>query len=198
MIVPGGRAAFDSMDERQEQVTRLLQGGLGKGSKDELLGVVYDELRSIAERRMSSERAGHTLQATALVHEAYVRLVGDEHMEWEGRKHFYGAAAEAMRRVLIDHARKVQSQKRGGNQKRVTLGAAELSAELDADQILALHDALESLEREDPRAAEVTRLRFLGGLSVEETAKMLDVSERTVHREWTFARARLFEILDGG
>ena len=178
---------------RDTEVTRILHAG---GAQNEaLLPLVYGELRAIAEKRMASERAGHTLQATALVHEAYLRLVGDDEMSWRDRGHFYSAAAEAMRRVLIDHARKVASLKRGGDKQRVTLGAPEISAELSQAQVLALADALETLEADDPRAAAVARLRFLSGLSVEETAAALGISERSVHREWTYARARLFDLL---
>lgn len=184
--------------DRHEEVTRILKAGLGDRERQaELLPLVYDELRHLAGRRMSDERAGHTLQATALVHEAYMRLVHDEGMEWQSRRHFYGAAGEAMRRVLIDHARRVKSLKRGGDRARVTLGAEDLACELDADELLSLDDALTQLEEEDPRAAAVTRLRYFSGLNVEETAKVLEVSERTVHREWTYARARLSELLQG-
>lgn len=182
------------MDDRRGEVTRLLRAGGAAG--EELLPLIYDELRAIAQSRMASERAGHTLQATALVHEAFLRLVAGEAVGWEGRRHFFAAAAEAMRRVLIDHARKQKSQKRGGDQQRVTLGAPEAPMEMEADQALALYDALERLAQEDERAAAVARLRFLVGLSVEETAQALEISERSVHREWNFARARLFELLE--
>lgn len=182
------------MAEPNAELTRMLRAGhVG----DEILPLVYEELRAMAQKRMSSERSGHTLQATALVHEAYVRLVGDEEITWRDRKHFYAAAAESMRRILIDHARRVRSLKRGGDRQRVTLGAPEVEASFDADRFLALDEALERLEREDERAAAVTRMRFFAGLSVEDTAKALDISERSVHREWTYARARLFELIDG-
>lgn len=185
------------MTTEDNQLTRMLQAGVdGPETSQELLALVYSELRKIAQSRMASERAGHTLQATALVHEAYMKLVGAEEISWEGRRHFYGAAAEAMRRVLIDHARRVKSEKRGGGAMRVTLGGVDAESEYDPDQFLALADAMERLEREDERSATVVRLRFFSGLSVEEIAKTLDVSERTVHREWTFARARLFELLE--
>ena len=183
-----------SMEDRQGEVTRILRTGAG-GLDAELLPLVYEELRTIARQRMNRERDNHTLQATALVHEAYARLLGDQEMDWNDRGHFYGAAAEAMRRVLIDHARRVGSQKRGGDRHRVTLGAPEAPVELDVEQVVALDDALDKLAKEDPRAAEVTRLRFLAGLSVEETAQALGISERSVAREWAFARARLTELL---
>lgn len=182
------------MTDRQGEVTRLLRAA-GGGLDADLLPLVYEELRGIARQRMTRERAGHTLQATALVHEAYARLVGDVDMEWRDRAHFYGAAAEAMRRVLIDHARRVASQKRGGDRMRVTLGAPESPVELEAEKLLALDEALSILGEEDPRAAEVTRLRFFAGLTVEETALALDLSERSIAREWAFAKARLADLL---
>lgn len=177
-------------------VTRLLAevGGRPEAWSD-LLGLVYDELRALAARRMASERAGHTLSATALVHEAFLRLVGDRQMDWHGRRHFFGAAAEAMRRVLVDHARKVRAARRGGEAVRVSLTLLDLPQDGDPDLVLALDDALGVLQDEDPRAAEVARLRWFAGLSVAETALALEVSERTVMREWTFARARLSELL---
>lgn len=180
------------MTDQRHDVTELLRSGAGEA---ELLPLVYDELKVLARSRMSRERSNHTLQATALVHEAFMKLAKDDGVEWRERGHFFGAAAEAMRRILIDHARRAKSEKRGGGQACVTLGAAESQFELDADQALAMADALDALAKEDPQAAEVTRLRFFSGLSVEETAEALGVSERSVYREWSYARARLFELL---
>ena len=187
------------MNEASDQVTRLLRvAAEGADVAGELFPLVYDELRAIAGRRMASERAQHTLQATALVHEAYLRLVHDEEMDWNGRRHFFGAAAQAMRRVLGDHARKAKAEKRGGDRAKMSITAAEMLAEGDdAETLLALDEALDRLEAEDPRAAEVARLRFFAGLSVEEVTHALEVSERTVLREWAYARARLFELLGG-
>lgn len=180
----------------RERVTRLLRDcGEDREAWAELLPIVYDELRQIARRRMDAERAQHTLEATALVHEAWMRLVGDRGMDWKSRRHFFGAAAEAMRRVLVDHARKVKSEKRGGNRERVPITVCELGVEDDPDRLLALDEALGLLEAEDARAAEVARLRFFAGLDVEETAHALEVSERTVMREWAYARARLAQLL---
>jgi RNA polymerase sigma factor (TIGR02999 family) len=176
------------------ELTRILRAGPEGAAL--ALPLVYDELRRIAERRMAGERADHTLQATALVHEAYLKLLGEQHLDWTDRRRFYGAAAEAMRRILVDHARRVGATKRGGERQRVTFGAVDASAELEPEQVLALSDALEHLEREDPHAAEVTRLRFFAGLSVEEVASALGISERSVHREWAFARARLLQFLE--
>lgn len=181
------------MQEQRTDVTRLLRE---EGESPELLSIVYQELHAIAQQRMRSERAGHTLQATALVSEAYMRLLGTTEMEWRDRQHFYAAAAEAMRRVLVDHARKVRSLKRGGDRDRVTLGGPDIGFELEPERFLALNDALDKLALEDQRAAEVTRLRFFSELSIAEIAQALEVSERSVHREWAFARARLHELLD--
>jgi len=191
-----GPSMTEPSETEPSDVTRLLREGAD--AQGRLLPLIYDELRSIAQRRMSGERSGHTLQATALVHEAYLKLVDEAATEWRDRGHFYSAAAEAMRRILIDHARKMRSLKRGGDRRRVTLGGPEGQVELDYEQILALGDALDRLQAEDERAAAVTRLRFLAGLSVEETARALGISERSVHREWTYARARLVEILGEG
>ena len=164
---------------------------------DQLLPLVYDELHSLARRRMAEERAGHTLQATALVHEAYMRLVGAQAIEWSGRAHFYHAAAEAMRRILIEHARKRGRIKRGGNRRRTASSVADLAADEDLGGIMAVDDAVRRLEQEDPQAAEIVRLRFFAGLTVEETAQALNRSQRTVAREWAFARAWLYDALDG-
>ncbi len=181
------------MEEHQVQVTQLLRAGTA--GAQELLPLVYAELHRIAQQRMGRERKGHTLQATALVSEAFLRLVGTTEMEWRDRRHFYMAASQAMRRVLIDHARKAKSEKRGGGRERVTLGIPEDGTEFDPETLLALDEALARLELEDERAAVVTRLRFFTGLSLEEIGLALDLSSRTVHREWTYARARLREFL---
>lgn len=191
---------MSSPNEAQQEVTRLLHAiGKQEDSVGSLLPIVYDQLRAIAQKRMDGERANHTLDATALVHEVYLKLVNDEAMSWESRGHFFGAAATAMRRILIDHARKHRSQKRGGG-KAASLPAdvAEMAAHSDPDQIIAVDEAVAALEQEDERAAAVVRLRFYAGLSVEETAAALELSERTVMREWTFARARLFQLLEDG
>lgn len=177
------------------EVTRMLEQGADANA---LLPLVYEELRRIASQRMRNEPADHTLQATALVNEAYMRLLGTNRMSWQGRQQFYAAASESMRRVLVDHARKVRSQKRGGDRQQVSLLLADNHEEvmLDADRFLALDEALDILETEDARAAEITRLRFFGGLTMANIAETLELSERTVHREWTFARTRLHQLLD--
>lgn len=179
-------------------VTRILHDMRGE-SRDEvierLFPLVYDELRSIARAQLRNERPEHTLQPTALVHEAYLRLLGASQPAWNDRQHFFRAAAEAMRRILIEHARRRGRAKRGGRQVRVALDHADIPLEDDPDRILALDEAFRRLEKEDPGAADVVRLRFYAGLSVQETAQATGQSERTVKREWAFARAWLFEAL---
>jgi RNA polymerase sigma factor (TIGR02999 family) len=183
-------------DDASREVTEILRDlGDRPDAAEALLPLVYAQLRAIAQKRMAGERAGHTLEATALVHEAYMRLLGNQEINWQSRGHFYGAAAEAMRRILIDHARKKGSQKRGGGRQPVAMNVVDLASEQDPADILALDEAITTLTGEDPRAAEVVRLRFYAGLSVEETAAAMGVSERTVMREWAYARARLFQLL---
>jgi RNA polymerase sigma factor (TIGR02999 family) len=185
------------VDEPQQDVTRILgQMPRRPEAAEELLALVYEQLRAIARARMRGERADHTLDATALVHEVYMKLLGGEEIAWEDRGHFFRAAAEAMRRILIDHARKRDSKKRGGGKRMLPLSVVDLAEHHEPEDILAFDEAIQTLEKEDPRAAEVVRLRFLAGLSVEETAAVLDVSERTVMREWAFAKARLYELLE--
>jgi RNA polymerase sigma-70 factor, ECF subfamily len=174
-------------------VTRLL-GAAGSGDRaalEQLYVQVYDELRRLAESRLRSERSGHTLQPTALVNEAYLRLSPDA-ASWENRRHFFGAAAQAMRRILVDHARQKLAAKREAG-ARVTLADLDIQApEADLD-VVAVSDALDVLAQEDPRLSEVVSLRFFAGMSVEETARALDVSPITVKRDWAFARAWLCE-----
>ena len=157
---------------------------------------VFEELRGIAARHMAGERHGHTLQATALVNEAYMRLVGDPALEWDSRRHFYAAAAEAMRRILIEHARRRGRLKRGGAWRRLSLEAFDLAKEEESDGILALDEALGRLEEVDARAAEVVRLRFYAGLDVDQTALAAGLSRRTVLRDWSYAKAWLAQALE--
>ena len=180
------------------EVTRILtaiEGG-DACAADKLLPLVYDQLRAIARQRIAQERAGHTLQATALVHEAYLRLVGRQKVGWANRSHFYLAAAEAMRRILIEHARKRNRIKRGGDHRRAPVSVADLAAAQDSEEIVAVDDAIRRLGEEDAQAAKVVRLRFFAGLSVDETARALDLSPRTVAREWAYARAWLHDALE--
>jgi RNA polymerase sigma factor (TIGR02999 family) len=161
----------------------------------ELFSVVYDQLRSLARRRMAEERIDHTLQTTGLVHEAYLRLEAGGQVKWSSRGQFFLAAAEAMRRILIEHARARGKKKRGGGRQRVLLNVLDLAAEEQIPEILALDEALERLEQTAPDVSAVVRLRFYAGLSVEETAQALGISARTVKREWTYARAVLYREL---
>ncbi len=165
-------------------------GGRGDPTSDPLVGRVYEQLRAIAQLEMNQERPGHTLQATALVHEAYLRLAGAS-VQWSGPGAFYHAAAEAMRRILIEHARAKGRVKRGGGVARVPLAVDDLAAREDAAEIEAVDRAFRRLEERDSDAAAVVRLRFYAGLSVEQTAAALGLSVRTVAREWTYARAIL-------
>ena len=174
------------------KIPAAIPQGNSKAS-DELLPIVYDELRRLAAQAMARERPGHTLQPTALVHEAYIRLAGSSRgAEWAGRTHFFGAAAEAMRRILIESARRKQAVKHGGNHERVDFEAVDLPLPIPADELLALNDALEELAQVDSRAAEVVKFCFFVGLTQTEAAKELGISIATVERLWSFARAWLF------
>ncbi len=176
-----------------DQVTRLLDGAR-RGDRlaaEELLPVVYGELRRLAGARMARERPGQTLQPTALVHEAYLRLVKDQDLGWENRRHFFAAAAEAMRRILIERARRYARHKHGAGQRRVDFDPELAIAEPDADELLSLDRCLDRLEQRDPAMAGVVKLRFFAGLTVDETAAALAISPRQVARLWSGARAWL-------
>jgi RNA polymerase sigma factor (TIGR02999 family) len=178
-------------------VTEMLHA-IGQGdprAADRLLPLVYDELRRLAAQRLADEKPGLTLQPTALVHEAYLRLVGDANPSWDGRGHFFAAAAEAMRRILIDEARRKRRLKRGGRRGRVDLDQVDASVSAPGDDLLVLDEALEQFAAEDPKKAELVKLRFYGGLSVEEAASCLGISRATADRHWAYARAWLYEFL---
>jgi RNA polymerase sigma factor (TIGR02999 family) len=180
-------------------LTRILdaisQGNAGASA--ELLPLVYDELRKLAAQKMAQERPGQTLQATGLVHEAYVRLVGNANdAEWSNRGHFFAAAAEAMRRILIENARRKGRIRHGGELKRVDLDSQLVLSDESTTNLLALDEALERLAAEEPAAAQVVKLRYFAALTIEETAAALGLSARTVNRHWTFARAWLYERLN--
>jgi len=161
---------------------------------DQLLPLVYDELRRLAANRMANEAAGHTLQPTALVHEAWLRLTGgDANAQFANRAHFFAAAAEAMRRILIERARRKGAEKRGGDWQRVDLDKVEIATDADDDTLLLVNEALEKLSGEDAKAAEIAKLRFFGGLTLEEAAQVLGVTSRTADRYWAFARVWLFD-----
>ncbi len=184
------------MPQHLTRILREIGAGRAKAS-DELLPLVYDELRFLARQRLREERVNHTLNATALVHEAYLRLAGGDAVAWENRAHFFGAAARAMRRVLIDHARRRGRAKRGGEQRQIPLSVVDLMTDPVRDDVLAIDQAVEKLAARDPRMAEIVQLRFYAGLSVEETASALGLSDRTVRREWNLARAWLTRELEG-
>lgn len=179
---------------RGRNVTDILQTSMPGDARvtDELFPLVYDELRRLALQKLAADRPGQTLQPTELVHEAYLRLVEDPDLRWENRAHFFAAAARVMRQILVDRARRRQALKRGGKRLRVNLEEVDLaSSEPPAELILGLHEALERLERVDPRQARVVLLRYFAGLTIEETARSLGLSEATVSDEWKFAAAWL-------
>jgi RNA polymerase sigma factor (TIGR02999 family) len=177
-----------------DDVTRILdrvEQGDPKAAQD-LLPLVYDELRKLATARMAQERPGQTLQPTALVHEAWLRLVGHESAHFEGRGHFFAAAAEAMRRILIDRARQQISLKRGARGERVNLDELDVAAAADDDTLLIVDEAMAKLAQEDPDSAAFIKLRFFAGLTNAEAAQALGIPERTARRHWSFARAWLY------
>jgi RNA polymerase sigma factor (TIGR02999 family) len=178
------------MSELNRILSAIEQGDPHAAS--ELLPLVYDELRRLAAQRLAHEMPGQTLQPTALVHEAYLRLVGTgEEQHWDGRGHFFAAAAEAMRRILVENARRRKRQKHGGGHRRVDLEDQDVPVPPPEDEILALNEALDRLAKEDPEAAQVVMLHFFAGQSMEEIAEVLGVSRATVYRHWSYARAVL-------
>ena len=181
-------------------VTRIL-AAIEKGdarAADELLPLVYQELRRLAAQKMSREPPGQTLQATALVHEAYIKLVGLQEQNWSGRTHFFTAAAEAMRRILIDNARRKQCFKHGGGQQKIDLNDAEIAIEAPSDDLIALDEALEKLAKMDKVKADLVKLRYFAGLTLEQAAGLLNLPERTAKRYWAHARAWLYRQVNEG
>jgi RNA polymerase sigma-70 factor (ECF subfamily) len=186
-------------EQPQSPTALLLAWGQGDQSAfDQLMPLVHDELRRLARRQMGHERQGHTLQATALVNEAYVRLIDLNRMRWQNRAHFFAMSARIMRRILVDAARAKGYQKRGGGAQRVTLDDALVVTDEPDQNLVALDDALQALAAIDPRKGQVVEMRFFGGLSVEETAEALHVSGDTVMRDWRLAKAWLLRELRGG
>lgn len=182
-----------------DQVTELLlewrQGD--DAALEKLTPLVYDEIRRIAHRFMQRERSGHTLQTTALVNEAYVRLLGKQQIDWDSRAHFFAVTAQVMRHVLVDHARRRRYLKRGGEAQRVPIEDVALMSDKRAGELIALDEALDRLAEMDQRKARVIELRYFGGLSLEETAAILDVSVMTVRRDWRAAKAWLYNAVRG-
>jgi RNA polymerase sigma factor (TIGR02999 family) len=191
-------AAKSGIRHRVTEITQVLKrAGQGDPSAaDELLPLVYEELRKLAAQKMTREAPGQTLQATALVHEAWLRLGGDQQPEWQNRAHFFAAAAEAMRRILIDHARRKKAGRHGGGAEHISLDSLELAAGMEDDQLLALHEAVDRLATHDAAKAELVKLRFFVGLTIEEAAKVLGLSEATAKRHWAYARAWLFREIN--
>jgi RNA polymerase sigma factor (TIGR02999 family) len=184
----------------QKEVTQLL-GDWSRGDEralEKLIPLVQPELHRLAHHYMSRERAGHTLQTTALLDEAYLLLVDHTKRNWQNRTHFVAAAAQLMRRIMVDHARERHALKRGGGPLKVTLDEAAAVTETRSEELLALDDALERLAAQDPRKSQIVELRYFGGLTVEETAEFLKLSQRTVEREWNMAKAWLYRALSGG
>jgi RNA polymerase sigma factor (TIGR02999 family) len=178
------------------EITQVLEAiGRGEGhASEELLPLVYAELRRHASVRMASEAPGHTLQPTALVHEAWLRLF-DGNRIWQNRAHFFGAAAEAMRRILIENARRKSRLKRGGNQLHLDIEQLELAATTPDEKVLLIDEALKRLETQDPEKARVVTLKFFGGLTNQEAAESMGVTERTIERHWAYAKAWLFQSI---
>jgi RNA polymerase sigma-70 factor (ECF subfamily) len=182
------------VEVRPSEVTLLL-ARVSEGDQDavsRLMPLVYNELRHIAARRMAGERPDHTLQATALVHEAYVRLIKQPKVHWKNRAHFFGVAAQLMRQILVDHARRVLRVKRGGMQLHVSLDQAAVFSEEKSAELLAVDEALAKLQRRDARQSQIVELKYFGGLTTEEAAEALRTSPRTVEREWKFAKSWLY------
>jgi RNA polymerase sigma factor (TIGR02999 family) len=176
------------------EFTRVLQA-VEQGdptAADDLLPLVYEELRQLAARKMAAEAPGHTLQPTALVHEAWARLTGNQNQKWDGRGHFFGAAAEAMRRILIDRARRKRAIRHGGGQQRVDIEDVDLASLTDDDQLVAVSEALDKLAIEHKTEAELVKLRYFVGLTIDEAAEVLGIAPRTARHYWTHARAWLF------
>ena len=178
------------------QLLNAIESGDPRGA-DELLPLVYEELRRLAARKMSNENPGQTLQATALVHEAWIKLAGSDRQQWQGRSHFFGAAAEAMRRILIDKARRKATQKRGEGIQPEELNESRIELRAPAEEILAVNEALHQLARSEPITAEVVKLKYFVGMTLAEIAEALNVSLSTVERHWSFARAWLRTAIRG-
>ena len=178
------------------QILNAIEQGDSKAA-EKLLPLVYEELRLLAAQKMSQESPGQTLQATALVHEAYIRLVERDDQNWDNRRHFFTAAAEAMRRILIENARRKKSLKHGGAHQKVDVEAGYIPTKVSSDNLIALNEALGKLEQEDRKIAELVKLRYFVGLTVEQAADNLKINRRTAYRYWAYARARLHQELTG-
>ncbi len=182
------------------KITQLLQAHSSgePGAMNELMPLVYDKMQKMAQYRLRGERPGHTMSAKGLVHEAFLKLVDFDRIDWQNRYHFFGIAYQVMRNILVDYAIKQQAQKRGGNRQRVTLGESDAVTDIKLHDILSIHQALERLEKFEERQVRVVECRFFGGLTIEETANVLGISSPTVSRDWNMARAWLNRELGAG
>lgn len=191
--------ALPWVGSRMTEVTRILTAADQGDTRalDQLLPLVYEELRQLAAKRLAQEKPGQTLQATALVHEVYLRLVGSDHQQWDSRWHFFAAAAEAMRRILVDYARRKNSMKRGGGRCRLDLVDADLQVDTHSDDLIALDEALTKLAETFPQHAELVELRYFAGMTGNQAAKVLGISPATAERRWRYARSWLYVELGG-
>ncbi len=182
------------------EITLMLRaaGDDERQAAENLLPLVYEELRRVAAHRMAGQPAGHTLQATALVHEAFLRLVGDAEQTWRNRRHFFAAASEAMRHILVDRARRKGAVRHGGNQVRLELEDVLLASHATDDQVVLVNEAVERLAAHDPAAAQLVKLRFFAGFTFPQAAELMEISERTAKRLWAYARAWLFDEIQRG
>ena len=183
------------MSNKSPQNITLLLNEISKGNNlaiEQILPLVYDELRKISSKYLSDEYRKHTFRTTELVHEAYIKLIGNQQISWESRAHFYGIAAKTMRQILVDYARKRKSQKRGSGKPKLSLDDAQLVASESDEQIIALDEALKKLENAEERSSKIVELRYFSGLTIEETAKLLNISAATVKRDWQFAKTWLY------
>jgi RNA polymerase sigma factor (TIGR02999 family) len=187
------------MESAANEVTQLLLdwSNGNKTAMEKLLPLIYGELRRIARNYLNREREGHTLQTTALVHEAYLKLIDQRSVHWQNRAHFFAIAAQAMRRILLDHARRHVTEKRGGEGRKISLDDAESPSLSPDENLIALDHALNKLAEIDPQASRIVELRYFGGLTVEETAEVMELSPRTVKREWAMARGWLYRAITG-
>jgi len=195
--VTGNRMAASKVEPGAATQLLLAWRAGDREALDQMLPLVYQELHRLAGRYLAAERPGHTLQPTALVHEAYLRLINQRSVDWRNRAQFLGVAANMMRRILVNHARDRVAAKRPGDRERVSLSVAEVPSDSSEVDLIALEDALERLAALDARKARVVELKFFGGLSMNEIAEILEISRATVEREWSFARAWLFDALEG-
>ena len=188
------------MSPPPHEITQILHAAMQGDARaaQDLFAAVYAELHRIAQRKMAREKPGHTLQATALVHEAWLRLGGEAQQPWENRAHFFGAAAEAMRQILVASAKRKQAVRHGGGQQRVDIDEVEVACKTPPEELLAVHEALDRFAAHDPQKTELVKLRYFVGLTIEQTAEILGIAPATAKRHWVYARAWLFDAIRSG